>query len=156
MREILFRGFHSDPNGRSQISLNGETVRGRWEYGSFFDHQPRMPCVIGENEQDLLAEMIPMIIKDGFADWNLPRNIEGVPVIRATVGEFTGRFDKNKKRIFEGDRVFGTFYGLPCEIRCESQISWSNEVCGLQMNYFDEEDIEVIGTVFDVDESRIS
>lgn len=35
MRDILFRGFHEDPNGVETIFLGGKEVKGEWVYGYY-------------------------------------------------------------------------------------------------------------------------
>ena len=149
MRDILFRGFHPDKNGREEIRFNDETIKGYWVEGSFFYHQNRMPCPIGETEESMNKDMVPLIARDGFADWNMSRPIECIEVILGTVGQFTGALDKNKKRIFEGDCVFGTFYGFPFEEKSEHTISFDKNTCGFQMSYFDTENIVITRTIFD-------
>ncbi len=36
MREILFRGFHKNPNGPDTVIIDGKPVRGKWVYGFFW------------------------------------------------------------------------------------------------------------------------
>ena len=33
MREILYRGFHPDKNGTTEITLNGGKIKGEWVEG---------------------------------------------------------------------------------------------------------------------------
>jgi len=69
MREIRFRGM---------------VKKGHWEYGGYFRHETRECCVIGD---DKLAddEIKHVILRDSFADWNMPKTIEAVEVIPETV-----------------------------------------------------------------------
>ena len=73
----------------------------KWELGAYLLHFKRQLCPFGDSYTD--KDIVHLIIKSGFADWNLPRPIEGVPVDRATVGQCTGEQDMNQMLIFEGD-----------------------------------------------------
>ena len=86
MREILFRGKRID---------NGE-----FAYGSLI--QAGTYCCILESEEDA-HPMDYLYLDDDLG------TIDGkaTPVIRETVGQFTGMADKNSRKIFEGDIVRG-------------------------------------------------
>ena len=63
-------------------------------------------------------------MRDGFSDWNMPRNTEHFQVIPETVCEFTGLTDKNGKRIFEGGRVRFNGFNLDNTIYDEGVVCW--------------------------------
>ena len=87
MREILFRGKRVDKKG--------------WEYGGYHRFETRQPCAINDFLRP--EDIKHMMIKNSFADWNMPREMEAVEVIADTVGQYTGLNDKDGTMIFEGD-----------------------------------------------------
>lgn len=89
MREILFRGKKIE---------NGE-----WIVGGYFKHINRQPHPVGDRIRP--KDIDHLIIQDGFADWGLPRGIIIDEVDPKTVGQWTGLFDNEGMRIFEGDII---------------------------------------------------
>lgn len=156
MREILYRGFHEDAHGAEKIFVNGKTINGRWVYGAFF-------CL---RHNDGRTHMHHFIIPDGTA---IPRDKPigeiQVEVIPETVGQFTGIFACEKKKIFEGDHIkadedgeiseysiaycgeddYPAFDCIPY-IDCDSN--------GLSYLKGAGYDIEIIGTIYDAPDGR--
>lgn len=129
-------------------------LNGHWREGYYVRHEKRQPCVIGGDElKD--DEVEHYIFFDGFADWNMPRELKAIEVNPDTVCMYSGMTDKHGKRIFENDVVKKrTYMGIkPC------QVYFSNGCfhCGYgggsstatHPYLLDDKNIEVIGNVFD-------
>ncbi len=88
--EIMNRGKHrAKPLGQSF-----------WVYGSYFKHEKITPYPIGKISDDNVEHLI---IRDGFSDWGMPRNIEMVKVDPESVSQFSGFKDLRRKEIYEHD-----------------------------------------------------
>ena len=105
----VFRGFCKTDEGNEFITLNGETVKGKWVYGApLTKWDPYMPgisqtFIISDNNET------------GIADWHL--------VIWETVGMYTGI-----KKFYEDDIVeFENKLGIIKFENGSMFVSWLNE-----------------------------
>lgn len=98
MREIIFRGFHKCENGKDKISLNGEWIPGKWVYGNLVISND----VIDGYEMIIIPQENAnlFVYDDGEIGATVWFN-----VIPETVGQYTGKTDKNKTRVFDGDII---------------------------------------------------
>ena len=137
MRDVKFRAKRVDD--------------GQWVYGSYLAHKE---CVeyVGNGRQ---APVKHLILHDGFAACSLRLSVECCEVDPATVGEFSGVYDKHGTPIYEGDIVRKrTYQGIkPCVV----MFSFGCFHCGFgggsstasHPYLLDDKNIEVIGNVHD-------
>lgn len=118
MREILFRGKRVD---------NGE-----WAKGLPFG------CIYGGFSDGAISSIRQTVPKYG----------DIYDVAPETVGQFTGKIDKNGTKIFEGDKVISEYGTIGI-------VEWDNEECSFLVNIGDDyqmltdSEYVVIGNIYD-------
>ena len=160
------------------VSLAGPFARaknrhGRWVFGSYLTHLNRTPSPIGDSLSD--DDVRFLIVQDGFSDWNMPRDIEGVEVDPTTVCLNSFAKDIDCRSIFEGDILFfepnkykgvvcfGTYTPTGYQQEDTAQgfyISWTTEGHIGMAKYLRNDLIywasqcKVVGTIFDKEEKK--
>ena len=133
MREILFRGQNKD----GQLLYGERTDIGKWVYGSL---------VVDRNKIYMIEEIFSMSEIE----------LEVIPIIPDTVGQYTGLKDCKGTRIFEGDIVrYGEFNHKPEPyIEIGYIIYKYGGFCIMPSDDFAwaEIDLEVIGNLWDTPE----
>lgn len=142
----------------SKAKLLGED---RWVEGYYIRYGTRQLSPIGDELKD--DEVIHLIVNDGFADWNMPRQLEFHKIDVSTLCQSTGIIGKNNKLVFENDIVIAYSQGekrtLTVKLRNSGVpmfILYPAYHNGEYWNFFVHDDndrmvdnVEVIGNIFD-------
>ncbi|RHM40443.1 hypothetical protein DWZ70_02915 [Mediterraneibacter gnavus] len=155
-REILFKAKRKD---------NGEWVEGYYIY-----HIKRTICPIGDSVKPEDEQHV--IMRDGFSDWNMPRDTVVYEINPDTLCQYTGLTGKYGKKIWENDILRGYQYPYRSDGNDNyfAEVTWfencpafgiytfknpKSNVCGISegntefMENWNSEDWEVIGNIFD-------
>ena len=128
MRELLFRGLHPC-DGPDTIVVDGEKVKGRWVEGYFY-----------------------MVSNQGFIMHGPADDANSIcEVLPSTVGQWTGKIDKQEKKVFSGDKVYYSHENRIYSVEWnDSLLRWEGLVGRIAVPlYHFVDSCEVIGTVFD-------
>ena len=109
-REILFKAKRLDNNA--------------WVTGYYIYHIKRTLCPFGDRLRP--EDKQHAIMKDGFSDWNMPRNTVHYDIDPSTLCQFTGLLDIDGRRIWENDII-------ECKsdkYHFQSQVEWDNKCAG--------------------------
>lgn len=137
-REILFKAKRLD---------NGEWVEGYYIY-----HIKRTICPLGDSIKPEDEQHV--IMRDGFSDWNMPRDTVVYEIDPYTLCQYTGLTDKNGQKIWENDIIkhnASQCFGI-VKWYCGDYVGWCVEDIYDGEQQFTEEmwnECEVIGNIFD-------
>lgn len=99
MREILFRGFHPDENGKEKVFVNGEWVKGMWVKGYYYNAIDSVKLQINKTVEKRYYIAREYTYEQHPYGALSPTYL----VIPETVGQFIGWLDKKGNKVFEGD-----------------------------------------------------
>lgn len=155
-REILFKAKRIDNGG--------------WVEGYYIYHIKRTICPIGDSVKPEDEQHV--IMRDGFSDWNMPRDTVVYEINPDTLCQYTGLTGKYGKKIWENDILRGYQYPYRSDGNDNyfAEVTWfencpafgiytfknpKSNVCGISegntefMENWNSEDWEVIGNIFD-------
>lgn len=92
MNKIIFRGFHASDDGSESVMVKGKFVKGSWLYGN----------LVKDELSEITAIVSYVNLTGDIKDLS---EINILPVIPETVGQYINLDDKDGRRIFEGDAI---------------------------------------------------
>lgn len=93
-REILFRGQRKSDN--------------KWVEGYYVHFHKTSYCCIEDADKNFDND-IHRILLEETTDWGLPNRYVGIDIRPETLGQYIGKEDKNKRKIFDGDILVSEF-----------------------------------------------
>lgn len=143
MREILFKAKRKD---------NGE-----WVEGYYYKMSETTYCFKEDYERKPVPEH-HYILQERMTDWGLPNQMVQIEIDPETLCEFTGRCDKNGKRIWENNILMAHLDESYPEDATYETVEWNVNGWGTRekgsvdreyLGEFDLEHYEVVGNIFD-------
>lgn len=67
-----------------EILFRAKDINNNWAYGSYFKHIKRQICPI-DNDSLKEEDIEHLMIRDSFADWNMPKEIECLIIVQRQV-----------------------------------------------------------------------
>lgn len=87
-----------------EIKFRGKRVKdGRWVFGGYHKHIARQIAPIDDRLGS--DDVKHLIIEDGFADWNMPKELVIHEVLGNSVSQFSGKLDDGLDELFGNDVV---------------------------------------------------
>lgn len=131
MRQHLYRGFHFDVNGKTEITLNGVKIKGWWIYW-YASEKGTWEYVKSDYTSELIKVTRP---------YGTPSNMGVIP---ETVGQWA-RIDKDGNGIFEDD-IIGIhqflFDGSEYENELIGRVVWDDERVCWAVDHIDHKQIQ--------------
>ena len=143
MRKILFKGKRKD--------------NGKWVEGYYYKMSETTYCFKEDYERKPVPEH-HYILQERMTDWGLPNQMVQIEIDPETLCEFTGRCDKNGKRIWENNILMAHLDESYPENATYETVEWdvagfvTHEANSIDRQYLDEFDLEhyeVVGNIFD-------